>query len=71
MDTLELKKLAASKMITMELSKEDKIHNLDYIKTEATDTELKSFILDESYTEYVGEAKDILDSRFECHTFKG
>lgn len=70
METTDLRLAAAKHLVGMNLPKDDKLIRLEYIKTKASETELKSLILDNSFTLHEEESTSILNDRFESYVNK-
>ena len=64
-------KLFAGQIITKsKLTKESKLQLLKFIQYEATDSQIKAFLMDGKITKLNEEAEDIVNERFEVHETK-
>lgn len=67
MNTIQLKKLAGSIVFESKLSKSAKIQLLNWLKTEATQSQVKAFLLDGQIVHLDEQSKEIVDARFKVH----
>lgn len=64
-------KLFAGRIITnSKLTKESKLQLLNFIQYEATDFQIKAFLMDGKITKLNEEAEGIVNERFEVHKNK-
>jgi hypothetical protein len=70
MKTVELKLLAGEIVVESKLTKSAKLQLLNWLKTEASEGQVKAFLLDGGIVKLDKQSEEIVNARFENHKFK-